>query len=79
MVMINEKFLNCYKLGESIAIKMAQGWKVTTVLEDRLGNGVFIFTNHHESCDVCVKFSEINEFDMSMIEWNKLGDVVRNY
>lgn len=78
MVKINNKFLTYNKLGEKIAEKMCLGWKVSTILEDRMGNGYFLF-EHDEFCTTFVDFTELNVNDEVEITYNKLGELVRNY
>ena len=78
MLLNGKNFIRYDKLGEKIAEKLCLGWDVTTVLFDRMGNGMFIF-KHAEHGEVCIDFTEIKVEDIVTIEYNKLGNVIRNY
>lgn len=78
MVMINKKFLKYQKLGEKVAEKICLGWKVTTILNDNMGNGVFLF-EHDEFCTTYVPFTELNVNDEVTLTYNGLSEIVRDY
>ena len=75
---IEEKFINMYKLGETLAYRLCLGYEVTVELYDRFGNGTLFFTKKGEN-EAFVDFKEFNTFDSVQISYNKLGTIKRLY
>ena len=74
----DEKFINMYKLGETLAYRLCLGYEVTVELYDRLGNGKIYFSKKGEAASF-VDFKEFNTFDSVQISYNKLGTIKRLY
>lgn len=78
MVKVNDKFLKDVVLGCKIAEKICLGWRVTTILNDNMGNGMFLF-EHDEFCTTYVPFTELNVNDEVTLTYNGLSEIVRDY